>query len=139
MPAPKIKVTVDDAKLRALIAQTKGPVQPAIVADGVEYGLFQEMGVENGFGRGIRIPARPFMRPAVEAVRAGFTKAMKGAITSAKVSAVIRKTAFDVERGAKQRAPVDTGALKNSIHVTFGDSPNFEVEFEQMRRGKAIE
>lgn len=30
---------------------------------------------------------------------------------------VIRKAAFDVERGAKTRAPVDTGYLKNSIHT----------------------
>ena len=78
----------------------------------------QEMGVENGFGRGIRIPAHPFMRPAVEAVRPGFSQAMKNQLTIEQVTAVIDKAAFDIERGAKQRAPVDTGALKNSIHVT---------------------
>lgn len=30
---------------------------------------------------------------------------------------VVRKAAFDVERGAKLRAAVDTGYMKNSIHT----------------------
>lgn len=33
------------------------------------------------------------------------------------LSAAVRKSAFQVEAGAKQRAPVDTGALKNSIYT----------------------
>lgn len=33
---------------------------------------------------------------------------------------VVRKTAFDIEGRAKDLAPVDTGALKNSIYVKFG-------------------
>ena len=94
----------------------------------------QEFGVENGFGRGIRIPAHPFMRPAVEAVRPQFNKAMRAAALSiAKSQAVIDKTAHDVERGAKARAPVDTGALKNSIHVVDGDQ--FSIEFAAERYG----
>jgi len=93
----------------------------------------QEYGVENGFGRGIRIPAHPFMRPAVEAVRGQFNKAMGAALGTGKAQAVVDKTAFDVERGAKQRAPVDTGALKNSIHVVDGDE--FSVEFQAERYG----
>jgi len=93
----------------------------------------QEYGVENGFGRGIRIPAHPFMRPAVEAVRGQFNKAMRAALGTDKAQAVVDKTAFDVERGAKQRAPVDTGALKNSIHVVDGDE--FSVEFQAERYG----
>ena len=32
------------------------------------------------------------------------------------------KAALDIERGAKTRAPVDTGNLKNSISVTLGDA-----------------
>lgn len=35
----------------------------------------------------------------------------------AKTRAVVRKAAFDVEGQAKNRVPVDTGALKNSISV----------------------
>ena len=34
-------------------------------------------------------------------------------------SAVVRKTAYDVEGAAKQIVPVDTGALKNSISTTM--------------------
>jgi len=33
------------------------------------------------------------------------------------VSEVVRKTAFDVEAGTKQRAPVDTGLLRNSYNM----------------------
>ena len=117
MAGPKITLTLNDSKLRKLIADTAGPIKPKVVADGVEYGIYQEYGVENGFGRGIRIPAHPFMRPAVEAVRGQFNKAMRAALGTGKAQAVVDKTAFDVERGAKARAPVDTGALRGSIHV----------------------
>jgi len=57
------------------------------------------------------------MRPAVEAVAGGFERAFKNQLSLGQIDAVIEKTARDVERIAKQRAPVDTGALKNSIHV----------------------
>lgn len=36
-------------------------------------------------------------------------------------SAVVRKASFDVEAHAKNRVPVDTGALKNSISTEFED------------------
>ena len=118
MPGPKITIAIDDSKLRKLIAETAGNIRPKVVADGVEYGIYQEYGVENGFGRSIRIPAHPFMRPAVEAVREQFNKAMRAAWWSTRMAQnVVDKTAFDVERGAKARAPTDTGALKNSISV----------------------
>jgi HK97 gp10 family phage protein len=43
----------------------------------------------------------------------------------ARAAAVVRKTALDLEATAKNRAPVDTGALKNSISTDFaGDGPN---------------
>jgi HK97 gp10 family phage protein len=38
-----------------------------------------------------------------------------------RASAVVRKASFDVEGQAKGRAPVDTGALKNSISTEFED------------------
>lgn len=37
------------------------------------------------------------------------------------VSNIVRKTAFDVERMAKDKVPVDTGTLKNSIDVQMED------------------
>lgn len=36
-----------------------------------------------------------------------------------KTSQVVRKASFDIEGQAKSRAPVDTGALKNSISTEF--------------------
>ena len=74
----------------------------------------QEMGTA-------RMGGQPFMVPAVEAVRAGFTKAFQGAITLAQAEAVVEKAARDVERLAKAFAPVDTGALRNSLAVYSGD------------------
>lgn len=36
-----------------------------------------------------------------------------------KTSQIVRKAAFDIEAQAKNRVPVDTGALKNSISTEF--------------------
>lgn len=106
-----IKVTLDEAKLRAFISAT-GAETVRYVADGVSYGIYQELGtVRQGY-------AQPFMRPAVEAVRAGWIKAFQNQLTDKQVDQVVRKTAFDVEGIAKQLAPVDTAALRNSIHTT---------------------
>lgn len=38
----------------------------------------------------------------------------------AMVRNAVKKSAFDVQRLAQMRAPYETGALKNSIGVTFG-------------------
>jgi len=111
MAKPKIEVTIEDAKLRRLIRATGGTVQGKVVADGVEYGAYQEFGTS-------KMAAQPFMRPAIEAVRGPFQKAMSQAWRSTREAQdVVDKTAFSVEQGAKQRAPVDTGALRSSIHV----------------------
>ena len=74
-------------------------------------GLYQEMGT-------YKMAAHPFMAPAVEAVRGSFEKSFGGIDSLTAVEAVVDKAAFDVEAGAKMRAPVDTGALRSSIHVT---------------------
>jgi len=106
-----VHVTLDVAKLEAFISAT-GAETVRYVADGVEYGQFQEMGtVRQGY-------AQPFMRPATEAVRAGWEAAFKNNLTDEQVKAVVVKAAFDIEGIAKQLAPVDTAALRNSIHVT---------------------
>ena len=78
----------------------------------------QEFGVENGFGRGIKIPAHPFMRPAIEAVRPTLEKVFMGAITNDLAEQAVEQAARDVERIAKVKAPYDTGALRNSIQVS---------------------
>ena len=106
-----VHVTLDDAKLQAFISAT-GAETMRYVADGVNYAIFQELGtVRQGY-------AQPFMRPATEAVRAGWEAAFKNNLTDEQVKAVVVKAAFDIEGIAKQLAPKDTSALTNSIHVT---------------------
>jgi len=113
-----IEVELDTKMVDWLIKENPPGEVSRIVADGVHYGFWQEVGVENGFGRGIRIPAHPFMTPAVEAVRPGFEKAFKGILlTVASVEAVVVKVANNVMRLARVHAPFDTGALRGSIHV----------------------
>jgi len=107
-----ITIRLDTTDLDRL-ARRAGGTTKRIVADGVEYGLYQEMGT-------VYMDAHPFMRPALEAVRPGFEKAWDDVITLEQAEQVVEKTARDVERLAKIRAPVDTGALRNSIHVIGG-------------------
>jgi len=129
--AELIKIVIDDSKLVAIIRQTRDKKPMRIVADGVEYGIHQELGTH-------RTAAHPFMRPAVESVRPGFAKAFKAAGSNfALAEQVVEKTARDVERLAKQNAPVDTGALRASIHVVKGE--RIEIEFEKLAGGKVIE
>ncbi len=45
--------------------------------------------------------------------------ATAGARVGAQGALLLRKTAFDIEADAKQFAPVDTGALRNSISSSF--------------------
>jgi len=72
----------------------------------------QELGTERqGY-------AQPFMRPAVEAVRPGWERAFENKLTDDQTEAVVEKVARDIEGLAKDYAPVDTGALRNSIHVS---------------------
>jgi len=106
-----IKIVIDDSKLVAMIQETRGKKPMRIVADGVEYGIYQEL-LEPSRG------GKAFMRPAAEAVRPGFTKAFKAAGSNfALADQVVEKTARDVERIAKSLVHVDTGALRASIHV----------------------
>lgn len=52
---------------------------------------------------------------------------MIGAALEAKANAAVRKAAFDVQAQAKQRAPVDTGALRTSIGVEMTGPLSAEV------------
>ena len=51
-------------------------------------------------------------------------------------SQLVRKGAFDIERVAKQIAPVDTGLLKNSIYTVTGDSSGASAGATQWLRNK---
>ena len=121
-----ITITVDDRELQRLIRETGDEVM-YIVADGVNYGIHQEFGT-------VKMAAHPFMVPALENVHPGFAQAFQNKLTNTQVDQVCKKTAFDVEGIAKQMAPVDTGALKNSIHVVKEDT--FTVTFENERGGE---
>ena len=103
---------LDARVMEELIRSTDGTIT-RWVHDGVEYGIYQELGTS-------QMGAQPFMRPAVEANRRGFERALKlgglGAIRNP--VAVVEKVAFDVLAGAQIRCPVDTGALVNSLTVS---------------------
>jgi len=121
-----ITITVDDRELQRLIRETGDEVL-YIVADGVNYGIHQEFGT-------VKMSAHPFMVPTLEKVRPGFAQAFQNKLTNKQVDLVCKKTAYDVEGIAKQLAPVDTGALKNSIHVVKGEK--YSVTFDNMRGGE---
>ena len=86
-------------------------------------------GVHQEFGTSRGVPATMFMTRAVEKHRNELTQAIKqaGGDFTMLENAVV-KVAFDVERDAKDNAPWDTGALRNSIHVVDpGANYSFEV------------
>ena len=122
-----ITVTVDDRELQRLIRETGDEVL-YIVADGVNYGIHQEFGT-------VKMAAHPFMVPALEQVRPSWVAAFKNKLTNTQIDEVVRKIAFHVVGIAQQLAPVDTGALKNSIHMVKGDT--FSVTFENERDVRA--
>lgn len=126
MPGPTIKITVDDSVLRQLIRDTEGKGPVRIVADGVEYGIYQEMGPASSDGR--QWTFKPFMRPAIEKLRPTFEAAFKNAITIEKATKVVRNIAHDVEGFAKVFVRRDTGALANSIHVIGPEGGDFQFE-----------
>ena len=112
-PTFTVDVVKDVERLRKTIRHMAGtPVR--ILHDGVEYGVYQEFGTSRG------VPAHPFMTPAVEAVRPAFERGWKQVIEEMAMSPddFVEKAARDAEGHAKSRAPVDTGALKNSIAVS---------------------
>ena len=61
----------------------------------------------------------------VRALAADLTKASTSA--QLKAGQVVRKAGADLERIAKQRAPVDTGNLRNSIGTTAHSPTSVEV------------
>jgi HK97 gp10 family phage protein len=52
-----------------------------------------------------------------------------------KLSEIVRRTAFDIEAGAKQRSPVDTGFLRASIY-TVTDKDNGYSKAKSEAKGK---
>lgn len=107
----KVKYNVNTAQLDKIIKQVAGnDVKKYTIADGVDYGINNELGL------GQR--QQPFLLPAFEQHTKQLGKAIGQAIErGVDLNDVFTKVAFDVQAGAAENAPVDTGALRNSIHV----------------------
>jgi len=108
-----MSVKLDARVLKELLKATSFGSVARWVHDGVEYGVFQELGTD-------KMAAHPFMRPAIEANRRSFEQAFRGAGDRGLFHPVdiVEKVAFDVLGEAQIRCPVDTGALVNSLSVS---------------------
>lgn len=114
MAKQKVKIVVrDDKLLRRIERNTAGTdVKNRTIHDGVEYGVFVELGAR---GR----PARPNLVPAFERVTKDLPRAIGQAIEAGiGLDDVLAKAAFDVQAIWASNVPVDTGAFKNSITVS---------------------
>lgn len=111
--ANKTRIILDDAKLQAIIdAVADQTVKDRIIHDGVEYGIFQELGTS-------KRAARPSLVPAFEQVTKGLDQAIGQAIERAiNIDDVMAKAAFDIQALWANDVAVDTGAYRNSIKVS---------------------
>lgn len=79
-----------------------------IVGTSIEYAAYVEFGTS-------KMAAQPYLRPAVREVFAqDFARLSAKANDS---NELVKLLALEVERKAKQKAPVDTGNLMNSIRA----------------------
>lgn len=109
--AKTVRVYLDDAKLQEIIKATAGGVKSRIIADGVLYGVFNELGTS-------KMAARPALVPAFEKHTQNLDKALGQAIErGVNLDNVMGKVAFDIQGDWAGNVAVDTGAFKNSIHV----------------------
>lgn len=69
----KVRAPVRSGDLRRSIAARKISDDHWRVTVGMDYGIYVEMGTRH-------MAAQPYLQPAVDAVRAGFLQALKGAI-----------------------------------------------------------
>jgi len=109
-----VVVKYDNTKLRKMLATLKGkPVR--ILHDGTDYGVFQELGSATR-----SVPLKPFIGPAIENARPAYEKGWPQVIEQSLMTPddFIEKLARDAEGVAKDKVPVDTGNLKNSIAVS---------------------
>jgi len=101
------QITIDTRKMEQLMRQAGRP-ETFIIADGVEYGVYQEF-TQSG---------HPSLRPAFERVARPLRRAIGQAINrGVNLNSVLAKAAFDIQRLWATDVNVDTGAFKNSIHV----------------------
>lgn len=101
----------DRGKFDRIAAAAGETTRRRIIADGVEYGIFVELGTE-------RREARPALVPAFETHTRNLGEALGQAIErGVSLDDVLAKVAFDIQRDWAANVPVRTGAYKNSIHV----------------------
>jgi hypothetical protein len=107
------KIILDDAKLQAIIsAVADQPVNARTIHDGVEYGLFVELGTS-------RRAARPSLVPAYVRVVEDLPGLIGDAIEAGvNIDDIFGKMAFDIQALWASDVPVDTGAYRNSITVS---------------------
>lgn len=108
--ARHVSVVYDNRTLRELIRDCGGK-PTRILHDGVDYGIYQEFGTSRG------VPPHPFMTPALEAVRSQFLEGLKQIANLRQGENFVELVARRAQAIARDRAPYDTGALKNSIDV----------------------
>jgi len=111
----KFRLRIDDRRLRAIVDNTAGrPVKRRVIHDGVEYGVFVELGTS-------RMAARPNLLPAFLKVVDDLPEAIGQAVErGVNLDDVFAKAAFDIQALWAEGVPVDTGAFKNSITVSEG-------------------
>lgn len=78
-----------------------------VVSVGAEYAVYVEYGTS-------RNQAQPYLRPAVEQAIRRMDVHTDRADSPQELA---ERLALEIEAGAKERAPVDTGNLRNSIQV----------------------
>lgn len=124
-----VEIITDTTKLDEILRGLKGE-HVKIVADGVRYGVYWELGHTTSSGAFLQ---HPFLAPALEMWRKPLNEAMKEAVDRGdidKLDAVVDKVAMEVANQAKKEINaikdkgngttsdlVDTGALLNSIQV----------------------
>ena len=105
------KLKLNSKKLSQLIEANKSEVQRRTIADGVEYGVYQEFTASG----------HPSLGPAFERVTKDLPEIIGAAIEAGvNLDAVIDKAAFDVQTLWTKDVNVDTSAYRNSIHVEVG-------------------
>ncbi len=107
-----VKIKLDMDKLKQIERAFGNQVKTRTIHDGVEYGVFIELGTS-------KRAARPALVPAFNKVQFGIPPAIGRAIeASVNPDDIMAKAAFDVQALYASNVPVDTGALKNSIKVS---------------------
>lgn len=111
MASKTIRVHLDERKLQEIMRGTSEPARRRVIADGTNYGVMVELGTS-------KMAARPALIPAFEQHTKNIGDVLGKAVEAgSSLDDVIGKAAFDIQSDYQANVPVDTGNLKNSIHV----------------------